>query len=72
MLAVGHKKELILLTQYKKSKWFRLVCFGRKRHYRKDGTCVHTDEVMARVKPKIRYRIKIDPFGGKVQQANGS
>jgi hypothetical protein len=72
MMLLGRKKELILLTQYKKSKWFRLVCFGRKRHYRQDGTCVHTDEVLARVKPKVRYRVKIDPFGGKGASINGT
>lgn len=65
MMLLGDKKEIILLFRPKRSKWFRLICFGRKRHYRKDGTCKHTDDVLNMTKPEIRPRVKVDGWGGK-------
>lgn len=65
MMLIGHNKEVILLLRKPRSKWFSLCCIGRKKHYRKDGTCVHTDDVLKNIKPEEKYRVKVDPFGGK-------
>ena len=44
MIRIGHNKELILTLPRlnkngKNSGYYSIVCFGRKRHYRKDGSC---------------------------------
>lgn len=65
MIAVTDQKGLIILIRCKGQRWYHLVCFGRKRHYRKDGSCKHTDEVMASVKPKFRPLVKVKGSGGK-------
>lgn len=44
-----------------------LVCFGNKRHYRKDGSCAHTEAVIARLSLWYRSRTHLEPFGGKAQ-----
>lgn len=63
MIAIGDKKELILLL--KKGRGFALACFGTKKHYRKDGSCKHTDDMLSRMKPWHRARTKLDGFGGR-------
>lgn len=65
MMWVGDGKEVVMLLRKPRSKWYSLCCIGRKRHYRKDGTCKHVHEAMAMVKPELRQRVKIDPFGGR-------
>jgi hypothetical protein len=60
-----HPKTLIMVARKPHSKWWQVVCFGAKRHYRKDGTCKHTDEVLAMTKPEIKDRVRVQPFGGK-------
>ena len=65
MIAMGDKKELIVLIRKARSKYYLLVCFGARSHYREDGTCKHTDELLARVKPELRDRVKVDGWGGK-------
>ena len=70
MIAIGHNKEIVMLMSKpnkngKNSGYYTAVCFGRKRHYRKDGSCVHTQGLIDRAKPNYRKRIKIDPFGGQ-------
>lgn len=66
MIAIGDGNEMILHTTLPgKRQAFVLICFGRKRHYRKDGSCKHTEDVMARMKPWYRSRTKIDGWGGK-------
>jgi hypothetical protein len=64
-MMVGDQREIILLLRKPRSKWFHLCCIGRKRHYRKDGTCKHTAEVLARIKPEVRPRVIVDRWGGK-------
>lgn len=60
------KKRLILCLPIKGGRGaHRVVCFGPRKHYRKDGTCIDTDELLARMKPWYRSRAKIDPWGGK-------
>lgn len=65
MIAVTDQKGLILLLRCKGQRWYHLACFGGKRHYRKDGSCKHTDDALARVKPKFKPLVKVQPFGGK-------
>jgi hypothetical protein len=65
VIAMGDKKELIVLIRKPRSKYYRLACFGRRAHYRVDGTCKHTDELLASVKPELRHRVKVDGWGGK-------
>jgi hypothetical protein len=58
-------RHIVMVGRRHRSKWFEVVCFGAKRHYRKDGTCKHAEAVIARVKPRYARRAKIVPFGGK-------
>lgn len=64
-LLIGDKCELVMHMRRKGQRWYALCCFGWKRHYRKDGTCKHTDLFMASLKPKYRRLTKVQPFGGK-------
>lgn len=63
MLAIG--KNLVVVIRKPRSKYYRMACFGGKRHYRKDGSCACVEAMLAHVKPKYRARVKIDPWGGK-------
>ena len=65
MILIGDGKEIVLLLRKPGQRWYALCCIGRKRHYRKDGTCKHIDDVLTRVKPKARKLVKVDPWGGK-------
>lgn len=68
MMLIGPGKEIVLLLQRPGQRWYSLCCIGRKRHYRKDGSCAHVDTVLARVKPRKRKLVKIEPFGGKQRE----
>jgi hypothetical protein len=70
MILLGEKKELLLLLRCKGQRWYHLCCFGRKRHYRKDGSCKHTDDVLAHVRPKFKPLVKVQAFGGKTTGDN--
>jgi hypothetical protein len=49
----GYKQgTLCVLVRKPRSKWWTLVCLGQKGHYHKDGTCEHTDEIIARLNPE--------------------
>lgn len=63
-------KTLVLVTRKACSKWYSVVCIGRKGHYRKHGDCKHTDEIFAAMKPKIRKRTTVKGFGGKGAQGD--
>jgi hypothetical protein len=66
MMLIGtNPKTLILVDRKPRSKWWQVVCFGARRHYRKDGSCKHTDEVLAMTKPELLPRVRVQPFGGK-------
>lgn len=65
MMLVGDKGELVLLARKPGSTLYTLLCFGAKRHYRKDGTCRHTAELLARVKPALQSKVVVEGFGGK-------
>lgn len=34
---------MVLATRRTRSKWWEIVCFGQGSHYRRDGSCTHTD-----------------------------
>lgn len=68
MMLLGDKKEVILLVRKHRSRYYGLVCIGRKAHYRKDGSCKHTDFMLEHAKPEMRHLIKVDPWGGKRRQ----
>ena len=43
---------------------YEVACFGPKSHYRKDGTCRHTDALLAALKSDWhRRRTRVVPFG---------
>jgi hypothetical protein len=65
MIFIGDKGEITLLAKRPRGRLYTVVCFGSKRHYRKDGCCKHTDEVLARIKPDAKGRVRVDPWGGK-------
>lgn len=65
MMWVTDTREVLLLLRKPRSKWYALTCIGPKRHYRKDGSCKHTDEIWECLKPEARPRVKIDPWGGR-------
>jgi hypothetical protein len=54
------ERTLIVVTRTYRSKWWRVVCLGQKSHYRPDGSCVHTDELLARWKRCPVDRVKVD------------
>jgi hypothetical protein len=70
MLLMGDKKELVLVTTEGKYPKLRVhvVCFGRKRHYRKDGSCKHTEALLTDMKPAYRQRALLHPFGKSVEE----
>lgn len=45
--------------------YYSLTCFGRKAHYRSDGSCIHTVSLLEHMKPWYRSRTRLTPFGGK-------
>lgn len=69
MVLVTPGPVLVVIGRRPRSKWYDVVCFGRKRHYRKRGDCVHTDNVLAAMRPEIRQRAKITPFGARAALA---
>jgi hypothetical protein len=64
-LLVQPGPHVVIIGRRAGDKTFHLVCFGRKRHYRQDGTCAHTETVMARLRPRIRKRTRVTPFGAR-------
>ncbi len=58
---------IVMLTRRKRSKWWKLICFGQKTHYRSDGSCAHTDEVLEHLNPERvpRERVRVQGFGGE-------
>lgn len=67
MLAVTDEKGLLLLIRKPGSRRYYLACFGSKRHYRKDGTCKHTEATLAHMKAWHAARTTVEPFGGKTK-----
>ena len=67
MWLLGDRNELILLTSTGKGSAikYKLVCVGRKRHYRKDGSCKHTAALLETIGPWRRSRTEVALNGGK-------
>jgi len=67
MICMGDQHELILFGSIGGDgrRTHKLVCFGTKRHYRKDGTCKHTAAILARLKPWHKARTHVTLWGGK-------
>jgi hypothetical protein len=66
MMFAGPQKQLIMVVRDKARRGGHIaVCFGRKRHYRQDGSCVCLERLLKRMKPWYRARTRIDPWGGK-------
>ncbi|MBI5289938.1 MAG: hypothetical protein HY873_13275 [Chloroflexi bacterium] len=64
-LLCGPKGELILYLRRPGTWRWEIVCFGRKRHYRVDGTCAHSAAMLAAARPFIRRRTLVVGWGGK-------
>ena len=59
LLAVGSPNPMS-----KPARRWELACFGRKRHYRKDGTCRHTELVLRQMRSDwYRARTRVLLFG---------
>ncbi len=44
---------------------FDVVCFGSKRHYRKDGSCMHVEAIVHSFPSRYIDRVYLSPSGGK-------
>jgi len=57
--------ELVMLfSQGKGPKLYHnIVCLGNRRHYRKDGTCRHTEALLGLMRPWHRARATVTPWG---------
>ena len=51
---------IIMLVRRPRGRLYTLKCFGPKRHYRRDGTCKHIDQVLASVKPDKQHLVRVD------------
>jgi hypothetical protein len=58
---------IVLVSRKPRSKWWKVVCFGQKGHYREDGSCAHTDEVLASLNPDIApaERVRVTGWGNR-------
>ncbi len=60
---------LIMLLPRQQKRPYRsweVICFGPKRHYRRDGSCPHTAAVLASLKSQWhRRRTRVVPHGGE-------
>ena len=44
---------------------WELICFGPKRHYRKDGACAHVEAALGSMRPWHRSRTRLVPWGNE-------
>lgn len=56
---------VILIGRRYRSKWWTVVCFGQKSHYRADGACEHTDAVLANLNTDVVPRERIRVLDGR-------
>jgi hypothetical protein len=68
-LFITEDRTVVVVGRKARSKWWSVCCIGRKRHYRKDGSCKHAHAVLEALQPDIKSRAKIEPFGGKARRA---
>ena len=77
MAIFGAKGALVLLLPIgspgpmsKPARRWELACFGPKRHYRKDGLCVHTESLLRAMRSDwYRARTRVLLFGRVGQQS---
>ena len=77
MAIFGVKGALVLLLPVgspdpmsRPARRWELACFGRKRHYRKDGLCVHTESLLRAMRSDwYRARTRVLLFGRVEQQS---
>jgi hypothetical protein len=65
VIIIGDKKELILVSRKPRARYWTCICFGTKRHYRVDGTCKHTAEILAKLAPEYQGKVRVEGWGGK-------
>lgn len=58
-LSVSSDGHLVLVA-HRGGGWYGVTCFGPKRHFRKDGSCKHTDAVMESIVPEMRHRVRLE------------
>lgn len=65
VILIGRNGELTLFLSQGKGSRVRhsLVCFGPKRHYRKDGMCRHLELFLQWMRPWHRSRTTVALFG---------
>jgi hypothetical protein len=56
-------KGLLVHVRVRGQRWYHLSCFGRKSHYRRDGSCEHTDALLAALTDYGRQVTKLQPWG---------
>lgn len=54
---------LLLTTGSGTRKRVSIACFGKKRHYQKNGSCDHVEAALHDLKPWWRSRATVLPFG---------
>jgi hypothetical protein len=54
----GPKHPVMLIPSARRSKWYRLVCFCKRR--RKDGTCQMTDGIRPLIYASVRERVRLE------------
>lgn len=65
-MLIGDRRELIAVVKAPHANHWELVCFGARRHYRKDGSCKHTEDIRARIASDWhRARTRVVPFGNR-------
>ncbi len=65
MITVASDGSLFLLGTQGRGAAVRvhIACFGKKRHYHKDGSCPHVEAKLREMKPWWRSRTTVLPFG---------
>ena len=61
MIRVATDGSLFLLDT--RGRRASLACFGKKRHYHKNGSCSHVEAMLREMKPWWRSRTTVLPFG---------
>lgn len=61
--AKSKHKALITHMRLPGQRWYHLACFGLKSHYRKDGSCEHTEAFFDHLTEHGKRVTKVQPFG---------
>jgi hypothetical protein len=63
----GSGSVIIMAGQKYRHRKIDIICVGNKRHYRKDGSCAHTDQFIDSMLPEFKPKARVVPFGGKAE-----